>query len=56
MSSEIRCAVELRADDTQSSPGRLFGTLMKYGERAAGGRSELFEPNSLSWPERWNRD
>ena len=47
---EIRCSVELRADDSMQSPGRLFGTLLTYGERAAGGRSEVFEPGSLEWP------
>ena len=50
MSSEIRCSVEVRADDTQSSPGRLVGTLLRYGERA-GNRAEVFEPGSLTWPE-----
>ena len=48
--NEIRCRVEIRADDSRQSPGRLTGTLMKYGERAAGGRSEVFEPDSLTWP------
>ena len=48
MTTEIRCAVELRADD--GSPGRLFGVLLNYGERAGGGRSEVFEPGALSWP------
>ncbi len=48
---EIRCALELRADDSMRSPGRLFGTLLTYGERAAGGRSEVFEPGALEWPE-----
>ena len=47
---EIRCAVEVRADDSMASPGRLFGTLLRYGERAAGGRSEVFEPGALEWP------
>ena len=46
---ELRCAVELRADDTQAGPGRLTGTLLRYGERA-GDRAEVFEPGSLSWP------
>ena len=34
MRTEIRCAVELREDDTRQSPGRLTGTLLTYGERA----------------------
>ena len=31
---EIRCALEFREDDTRQSPGRLFGTLLTYGEAA----------------------
>ena len=48
--NEIRCPIELRADDSGQSPGRLFGTLLTYGERASD-RPELFEANSLSWAE-----
>ena len=48
--NEIRCPIELRADDTGASPGRLYGVLLIYGERASD-RPELFEPNSLSWAE-----
>ena len=47
---EIRCLVELRQDDSRTSPGRLYGVLMRYGERAAD-RPEAFTPGSLSWPE-----
>ena len=47
---EIRCAVELRQDDTHASPGRLVGTLLTEGERAKD-RAEVFEPGSLTWPE-----
>ena len=50
MMDEIRCAVELRADETMQSPGRLTGTLMTYGERAAD-RAEVFEPGALRWPD-----
>ena len=46
--TEIRCAVELRADEL--SPGRLIGTLVRYGERASD-RPELFEPGALRWPD-----
>ena len=46
---EIRCAVELRADDAMASPGRLTGVLLTYGERASD-RAEVFEPGSLEWP------
>ena len=47
--SEIRCSVELRADESMASPGRLFGTLLTYGERASD-RAELFEDGALRWP------
>ena len=49
MSDEIRCAVELRADDAMASPGRLTGVLMRYGEPAKN-RRESFAPGALSWP------
>ena len=41
------CAIELRADDT--SPGRLVGRLMRYGDVGQQGR-ESFAANSLEWP------
>lgn len=47
MTDEIRCGIELRADD--ASPGRLVGTLMRYGDVGEQGR-EIFAPGSLSWP------
>lgn len=47
MTREIRCALELRASET--SPGRLVGTLLEYG-RVAGDRREVFTPNSVRWP------
>ena len=50
MKDELRCSVELRADDTLASPGRLFGTLLKYGERASQ-LAEVFEDNALRWPD-----
>ncbi len=49
MADEIRCAVELREDGSRTSPGRLVGTLIRYGEKAAD-RPELFEFGALSWP------
>ena len=49
MKDEIRCAVEFREDDTRQSPGRLFGTLLTYGETPKNKR-ELFEPGALTWP------
>ena len=48
--SEIRCSIELRADDNLQSPGRLTGTLLTYGERAKD-RAEVFEPGALRWPD-----
>ena len=50
MTREIRCAVELRADETRQSPGRLTGTLLTYEKRATD-RAELFKDGALSWPE-----
>ena len=47
MTDEIRCQIELRADD--ASPGRLRGVLMRYGDVGQQGR-ETFAPGSLSWP------
>ena len=42
--------VEFRADETHRSPGRLFGTLLAYGEAAGDGRRERFAPGALTWP------
>ena len=44
---EIRFAIEVRAE--RDSPGRLTGTLMRYGERASD-RPEVFREGSLEWP------
>ena len=46
--SEIRCAIELREDEDRQSPGRIIGTLMRYGARA-GDRPERFAEGALSW-------
>lgn len=48
--TEIRCAIEIRADDSRQSPGRLYGVLLRYGERAKD-RAERFAANALSWPD-----
>ncbi len=48
--TEIRCAIEVRADETRQSPGRLYGELLTYGELARD-RRERFLDNALSWPE-----
>ena len=41
MKDEIRCSIEVREDEARLGPGRLVGTIMRYGERAAD-RPELF--------------
>ena len=46
---EIRCAVEVRQDESRQSPGRLIGRILRYGERA-NDRPELFEAGALTWP------
>ena len=50
MTTEIRCSIELRQDDTRQSPGRLTGTLLTYETRAKD-RPEMFASGSLTWPE-----
>ena len=45
---EIRCAIEVRADETRQSPGRIVGTLITYGTRARD-RAEVFAPGALHW-------
>ena len=47
---EIRCAIEVREDDSRLSPGRIVGTLITYSQKASD-RAEMFLPGSLSWPE-----
>ena len=45
---EIRCAVEIREDESRLGPGRLYGVLMAYGKMASD-RREIFEAGSLKW-------
>ncbi len=46
---EIRfCSIEIRADESRQSAGRLVGTLMPYGTEARD-RREIFEAGSLTW-------
>ena len=47
---ELRAAIELRDDDSRTSPGRLSGVLLEYGARATD-RDELFLAGALAWPE-----
>ena len=46
--TEFHAAVELR-DGGDGSPGRLVGTLMRYGTAGERGR-ETFAPGALRWP------
>ena len=49
--NEIRSfSIEFREDSARQSPGRLIGTILRYEERASD-RPELFEKDSLTWPE-----
>ena len=46
----FECEIRLQDDPDRASPGRLTGILMPYLTRASD-RNELFELNSLSWPD-----
>lgn len=46
---EIRSKIEIRADESRTSPGRISGTLLQTG-RVAGDRQEVFTPGSVRWP------
>ena len=48
--TEIRCAIELRADETRQSPGRVVGTIVDYETRARD-RPERFRQDALTWPD-----
>ena len=50
MTDEIRCAVEIRQDESQTSPGRLTGTLLRYGDVSPSHR-ERFDRGALEWPD-----
>ena len=50
MRTEFRCAVEVRGDPSRSGPGRLFGTLLRYGDVSPSHR-ERFADGALSWPD-----
>ena len=42
--------VRFAEDESRQTPGRLTGTLMRYGVRASD-RPEMFEQDALSWPD-----
>lgn len=48
--TEFRCKIELRADESRQSPGRVVGTLITYEQRASD-RAEVFADGALSWDE-----
>ena len=50
MTDEITFPIEVRADESLSGPGRLYGVLMHEGTKASD-RAETFAPGSLSWPD-----
>ena len=47
---ELRLEASPEGSPEGSGPGRLIGTLLTYGERAAD-RQEVFQPGSLHWPD-----
>ena len=46
---ELRCALEWRADESRTGPGRLIGRLIEYETRAKD-RPEVFAAGALTWP------
>ena len=50
MNDTIVSEVRFAEDETRQSPGRLTGILLTYNVKASD-RNELFEPDSLSWPD-----
>ena len=51
MADTLIAPVEYRADTSRQGPGRLYGVLLNYGERAGDGRRERFAPGALEWPD-----
>ncbi len=51
MPDTLIAPVEYRADESRTGPGRLYGVLLNYGERAGDGRRERFAPGALEWPD-----
>ena len=44
--SEIRCSCEIREDVSRESPGRIYGEILTYGQRAKS-LPEVFEPGAF---------
>ena len=47
---QLTCEIRYSQDDTRQTPGRVTGTLIVF-EKRAGDRPELFERDSIHWPE-----
>ena len=47
----ITCEIRYSEDASRQTPGRVTGTLIVF-EKRAGDRPELFEHDSIHWPER----
>ena len=47
---QLTCEIRYSQDESRQTPGRVTGTLIVY-EKRAGDRPELFERNSIHWPE-----
>ena len=48
--TRLHADIEIREAERDDSPGRITGTVLKYGTRGEKGR-ETFAPGSLTWPE-----
>ena len=47
---QLTCEIRYSQDESRQTPGRVTGTLIVY-ETRAGDRAELFERDSIHWPE-----
>ena len=48
---QLTCEIRYSEDASRQTPGRVTGTLIVF-EKRAGDRPELFERDSIHWPER----
>ena len=48
---QLTCEIRFSKDESRQTPGRVVGTLVVF-EKRAGDRAELFERESIHWPER----
>ena len=47
---QLTCEIRYSQDESRQTPGRVTGTLIVF-EKRAGDRPELFERDSIHWPE-----